>query len=421
MGRQSVSAVVFIALNHNITLVGKIWLIKMMLLRVLVLLFAGYPLYQDEQERFVCNTIQPGCANVCYDIFAPVSLFRFCLVQLVLLCLPFFIFVIYVVHKVASHLTIDTTHTSVRAGPLYRESFAKKALTKTSLQTALGSTQHFIGAYIIHLLFRILIEAGFAAVHHYLFGFYIPRRFLCQQSPCTTQVDCYISRPTEKTVMLNVMFGTGALSSLLNVADLICAIRLLARKKTRKIMLEDKVYEEEQYCLSPSGGRTGIEAHLPLLSQDLMVEPESFRKRGASKSSVTGQVGVIYPGDTERSLTPRCDSSFSPGPPDSNTDAKNLFPAALEESQDAEGSEVALCPPEPLGTPRSIRVSKRNRLKPPPPPRRDLGIRAAAAAGAPTGTSVCTRKVGQYTLVKMTATDQQSNPGESQDKRSEWV
>ncbi|XP_041717252.1 gap junction delta-4 protein isoform X1 [Coregonus clupeaformis] len=426
MGRQSASEVVFISLNHNITLVGKIWLILMILLRILVLLFAGYPLYQDEQERFVCNTIQPGCANACYDIFAPISLFRFWLVQLLILCLPYVIFVIYVIHKVTSRLTIDTTDPSdrVRAGPLYQiqqESFRKTALTKTALQAQHGRTQCFTGAYILHLLFRILLEAGFGVAHYYLFGFYIPRRFLCQQIPCTTQVDCYISRPTEKTIILNFMLGAGALSLLLNMADLICAIKRSVRQKTKTKMLVEKMYEEEQYYLPSSGGSRGMEGNLPLHPQDLVVEPGTFRKRGASKSSTADQRAYPHLGEAEHPSAPRCGSSFSSGPSGSNTNGNNLYPAAQEEGPEAEGSEVALCPVDPVGTPRSIRVSKRSRLKPPPPPRRDLCPPTATAAGVPPGTVVCTRRVGQYTLVEMTAPDLQSNTSEGQEKRSEWV
>ncbi|KAL1006729.1 hypothetical protein UPYG_G00076020 [Umbra pygmaea] len=411
MGRQSASEVVFLSLNQNITLAGKVWLTMMILLRILVLLLAGYPLYQDEQERFVCNTIQPGCANVCYDIFAPVSLFRFWLVQLVLLCLPYTIFVIYVIHKVTSRLTIDPAFPSdrLRAGLLYKvrqESFRKSAPATIALRC-------FTGAYIVHLLFRILLEAGFGAFHYYLFGFYIPKRFLCQQTPCTTQVDCYISRPTEKTVMLNFMLGAGALSLLLNVVDLICAIKRSVRQKTRRKILE-RLYEE-QYYLSSSRGSRGMDDNLPLNPEGLTVEHGSFRKRGATKSSTVAQEGFTHPREAERLLTPRCSSTFSPGSPGSNANEKNLYPAVLENGPDTEGSALALCS---VGTPRSIRVSKRNRLKPPPPPRRNLGTPAAEVLP---GSAVCTRKVGQYTLVEMTASELQSNTDDGLDKRSEWV
>uniref|UniRef100_A0A673ISC0 Gap junction protein n=1 Tax=Sinocyclocheilus rhinocerous TaxID=307959 RepID=A0A673ISC0_9TELE len=199
---------------------GKAWLVLVVFLRILVLLFAGYPLFQDEQERFVCNTIQPGCANVCYDMFAPLSLGRFWLVQLTTLCLPYAMFVIYTVVK------------------------AEK-----------GRVQCFTGAYILHLLLRILVEAGFGVAHYYLFGFHIPKRFMCQQPPCTTMVDCYISRPTEKTIMLNFMLGAAALSLLLNVCDLICAVKRSMRQKSKGEMLVERMYAEEQYYLSGNGNQ----------------------------------------------------------------------------------------------------------------------------------------------------------------------
>ncbi|GLD55007.1 gap junction delta-4 protein, partial [Lates japonicus] len=121
MAGPSASEVIFISVNHSITLMGKVWLIVMIFLRILILLFAGYPLYQDEQERFVCNTIQPGCANVCYDLFSPISLFRFWLVQLITLCLPYIIFIIYVVHKVSNSLTVDLNSSGhIKAMPLFK-------------------------------------------------------------------------------------------------------------------------------------------------------------------------------------------------------------------------------------------------------------------------------------------------------------
>ncbi|OPJ85356.1 gap junction delta-4 protein [Patagioenas fasciata monilis] len=90
-----------VTLNYNVTIVGKIWLMLIILLRMAVVVLAGYPLYQDEQERFVCNTLQPGCSNVCYDLFSPVSHFRFWLVQTVSILLPDAAFTIYVLHKAA--------------------------------------------------------------------------------------------------------------------------------------------------------------------------------------------------------------------------------------------------------------------------------------------------------------------------------
>ncbi|XP_050922682.1 gap junction delta-4 protein [Lates calcarifer] len=350
MAEPSASEVIFISVNHSITLMGKVWLIVMIFLRILILLFAGYPLYQDEQERFVCNTIQPGCANVCYDLFSPISLFRFWLVQLITLCLPYIIFIIYVIHKVSNSLTVDLNSSGhIKAMPLFK--IHQESRNKMPLVAEQSWARCFTGAYILQLMFRTLLEAGFGAAHYYLFGFYIPRRFLCQHPPCTTQVDCYISRPTEKTVMLNFMLGAAALSIFLNVLDFICAIKRSVRQKSKRKMMVEKIYEEEQCFLSAGG-----------------------------TASMAQQ-----------------DSEGEAGSPGCNTNGNNGDSVSQEEAPERNGSEVALCPPEPMGTPRSIRVSKRNRLKPPPPPRRDLGLPPGGSAGpirdVSTATTICTRRV----------------------------
>uniref|UniRef100_A0A3P9NI52 Gap junction protein n=1 Tax=Poecilia reticulata TaxID=8081 RepID=A0A3P9NI52_POERE len=245
-------------LNFNLTPPKdkEVWLIVMIFLRVLILLFAGYPLYQDEQERFVCNTIQPGCANVCYDLFSPVSLFRFWLVQLVTLCLPHVIFVIYVIHKVSSALSVQR-----------------------------GGLRYFTGAYILHLLFRTLLEAGFGAAHYYMFGFYIPRRFLCQHAPCTTQVDCYISRPTEKTVMLNFMLAVAALSLFFNFLDFIWAVKRSLKHNTKRKMMVEKIFEEECCFRSAGVASTCRDPSTSTTQQDTeaqLEKTESFSKRHGS-------------------------------------------------------------------------------------------------------------------------------------------
>ncbi|XP_062297897.1 gap junction delta-4 protein [Scomber scombrus] len=429
MALSSASEVIFISVNHSITLMGKVWFIVMIFLRVLILLFAGYPLYQDEQERFVCNTIQPGCANVCYDLFSPISPFRFWLVQLITLSLPYIIFIIYVVHKVSNGLTLDLNSSgpikTMQVCKIHQELFSNTSENKMPLWAEREWARCFTGAYILHLMFRTLLEAGFGAAHYYLFGFYIPRRFLCQHTPCTTQVDCYISRPTEKTVMLNFMLGGAALSLFLNVLDFICAIKRSVRQKSKRKMIVEKIYEEEQCFLSAVGGSRGIDPNACLTQQDLEVEASqtgSFRKRQGSKGSSRGGSLVLGQGAPclERSSL-RC----SPVPLGCNTNGNNGCSASQEEALDRNGSEQALCPPEPMGTPRSIRVSKRSRLKPPPPPRRDLGVLPGVPARptreVSTATAVSTRRMGQYTLVELGSGAELQTNDEGQDKRSEWV
>ncbi|XP_034562854.1 gap junction delta-4 protein [Notolabrus celidotus] len=421
MAGSNASEVIFISVNHSITLMGKVWLIVMIFLRVLILLLAGFPLYQDEQERFVCNTIQPGCANVCYDLFSPISLFRFWLVQLVTLCLPYVIFIIYVVHKVLNNLTVDLfSEGQAKALPLFkihREPFRKKSGNKTPLVAERELIRCFTGAYILHLLFRTVLEAGFGAAHYYLFGFYIPKRFLCQHPPCTTQVDCYISRPTEKTVMLNFMLGVAALSLFLNALDFICAIKRSVKHKSKRKMIVEKIYEEEQCFLSAGGTSRGADQSASPARPDVEAEASqkgSFRKRRGSKNSCVG--GSLTSGQ-------EAISTSSPGQPGRNTNGNNGCSIPQDEALDMNSSELTLFPPEPMGTPRSIRVSKRSRLKPPPPPRRDLGPSHIGSA-APTGdvtVAACTRRVGQYTLVELGSSPEMQTNEDGQEKRSEWV
>lgn len=390
----------------------------MIFLRVLILLFAGYPLYQDEQERFVCNTIQPGCANVCYDLFSPVSLFRFWLVQLVTVCIPYILFVIYVVHKVSNALTVElNSQKQTKAFQLFR--IRQEPSNKLPLAVEQrGWARSFSGAYILHLMFRTLLEAGFGAAHYYLFGFYIPRRFLCQHAPCTTQVDCYISRPTEKTVMLNFMLGVAALSFFLNVLDFICTVKRLVRQKSKRKMMVEKILEEEQCFLSAGGASRGNDQEQE--AQD--GQKGGFLKRRGSKGSCgVGKRDLAQePPSMERYSLPR-----SLGPMGCTTNGNNADSVSQEEAPERAGSEVALCPLEPMGTPRSIRVSKRGRLKPPPPPRRDLGFPSvgpcAPVGDISTATAICTRKVGQYTLVEVGCSTELQTGDDGQEKRSEWV
>lgn len=395
---------------------GKVWFTVMIFLRFLILLFAGYPLYQDEQERFVCNTIQPGCANVCYDLFSPISHFRFWLVQLVTLCLPYLFFIIYVAHKVSNGLTVDLSSTGpIKVMQLYKikqKLLSKTSVKKMSLRAEGGWARCFTGAYILHLMFRTLLEAGFGAAQYFLFGFYIPRRFLCQHPPCTTQVDCYISRPTEKTVMLNFMLGVAALSLFLNVLDFICAIKRSVRQKCRRKYTVESEYEVELSAEGATDPNTQTQHDL----ESEAGQTGSFRKRRGSKGSSRVQEAPCL----ERPSLP-----CSPGPTSYNTNGNNGCSTSQDEAPERDGSELTLCPLDPVGTPRSIRVSKRGRLKPPPPPRRDLGLHPGVPAGPsgdnPSANAACPRRVGQYTLVELGNCAELQTNDEGAEKRSEWV
>ncbi|XP_073741553.1 gap junction delta-4 protein isoform X2 [Callorhinus ursinus] len=227
MERLDLLGFLLITVNCNMTIVGKIWLIFMILLRMVVIILAGSPVYQDEQERFVCNTLQPGCANVCYDIFSPVSHLRFWLIQSVSVLLPSAVFSVYVVHKGAVLAACGLSGPDggpTRPDPCDRSPGDRRRPPPCREPRHL-TVPDFSSSYIVHLFLRMLTEAAFGASHYLLFGFLVPKRFSCTHSPCTGVVDCYVSRPTEKSIMMLFMWAVSALSLLLSVADLICSVR----------------------------------------------------------------------------------------------------------------------------------------------------------------------------------------------------
>ena len=103
--------------NHS-TVIGKIWLTMLLIFRILLVALVGDAVYSDEQSKFTCNTQQPGCSNVCYDIFAPVSHLRFWVFQIVSVSTPSIFYIVFVLHKIAKNEKLDGQRTQVVArGP----------------------------------------------------------------------------------------------------------------------------------------------------------------------------------------------------------------------------------------------------------------------------------------------------------------
>ncbi|OCT91109.1 gap junction delta-2 protein [Xenopus laevis] len=231
--------------NHS-TVIGKIWLTMLLIFRILLVTLVGDAMYGDEQSKFTCNTLQPGCNNVCYDSFAPVSHLRFWIFQIVLVSTPSIFYIIYVLHKIAKDEKTELENAyvmeliqSVSAG----EHVSKSNVNPDAEQQMDGKDaswkgtmfkpklrKHFKGSipvfdkmqiiYIVHVVLRSLMEVGFLVGQYYLFGFEVPHLFQCQTYPCPTTTDCFVSRATEKTVFLNFMFGVGLGCFILNLVEL---------------------------------------------------------------------------------------------------------------------------------------------------------------------------------------------------------
>ncbi|XP_039332787.1 gap junction delta-3 protein [Saimiri boliviensis] len=190
-------------------LVGRLWLVVMLIFRILVLATVGGAVFEDEQEEFVCNTLQPGCRQTCYDRAFPVSHYRFWLFHILLLSAPPVLFVVYSMHRAGKE-----------AGGA--EAAAPCALERPEAQCAPCAlrTRRARHCYLLSVALRLLAELTFLGGQALLYGFRVAPHFACAGPPCPHTVDCFVSRPTEKTVFVLFYFAVGLLSALLSVAEL---------------------------------------------------------------------------------------------------------------------------------------------------------------------------------------------------------
>ncbi|NXS20148.1 CXB6 protein, partial [Mystacornis crossleyi] len=85
--------------NKHSTSIGKIWLTVLFIFRIMILVVAAERVWGDEQQDFVCNTLQPGCKNVCYDHFFPISHIRLWALQLIFVSTPALLVAMHVAYR----------------------------------------------------------------------------------------------------------------------------------------------------------------------------------------------------------------------------------------------------------------------------------------------------------------------------------
>ncbi|XP_033507252.1 gap junction delta-4 protein-like [Epinephelus lanceolatus] len=391
----------FITISHSVSFMGKTWWMLMLVLRLLVLLLAGFTLFSDEQERFICNTIQPGCSNVCFDAFAPVSVFRLWLFHLILLCLPHVLFATYVMHKVLSYPYFGGSYCdrTQEGSPFNLEnsrSSRELSLHKAPLQDLPREwgAPRFYCAYFLVVILRILLEGVFGAGQVFLFGLSIPKSFLCYEAPCVNGVECYISRPTEKTLMLNFMLGVSSLSILLSLVDLVSSIKAMVRWRRKREMLMEELSKGEQSSMFTS--TTTTEDSNVLLT----------RRFSPSESSKNGLKDEKHAPAVVPDVDP-LHAKVNGGIPIKTGESTN---DKRPESKDAK-VEMSQSP-TPISTPVPTHFVLNSHLRPPlsprePPPNPRMP------------TPVGVKKLDQYTPTAANS-GQHSDSSESPDKRA-WV
>ncbi|XP_062386957.1 gap junction delta-3 protein-like [Sardina pilchardus] len=256
----------FEAMQTHSPLLGRLWLQIMLVFRIVILGTVATDLFEDEQEEFECNTAQPGCKQVCYDQAFPISQYRFWVFHIVLISTPAMLFLMYAVHR----------HTKTKAqqqgGSTNDVRGSRKSLVRRREEENPQEDPRVMRLYMLNVGFRFLAEVGFLVGQWALYGFRVAAQYPCSRFPCPYTVDCFTSRPMEKTVFLCFYFAVGLLSALFSLAELV-HVYLKWRRLKRTLRQRDAADQEmmgaaaagdQRRALLRQGSRGALSA--PLIS-----------------------------------------------------------------------------------------------------------------------------------------------------------
>ncbi|NXE19843.1 CXA10 protein, partial [Ardeotis kori] len=288
------------------TIVGKIWLTILFIFRMLVLGVAAEDVWDDEQSEFICNTEQPGCSNICYDKAFPISLIRYWVLQIIFVSSPSLVYMGHALYRLRAlekerqkrkaHLRaqledlepVPEEHRRVERE--LRKLEEQKKVNKAPLRGSLLRT------YVLHILTRSVVEVGFMIGQYLLYGFHMSPLYKCTRPPCPNTVDCFVSRPTEKTIFMVFMNSIAAVSLFLNILE----IAHLGLKKIQKSLYGQPRWSEEDASLYNS-------------KKSSMVPPASPRRPSTAQGPLLCQSRVSACRDVEEERGDSPDSGHCPG------------------------------------------------------------------------------------------------------------
>ena len=158
----------------------RIWLSVVFIFRLMVFVVAAEKVWGDEQKDFDCNTRQPGCHNVCYDHFFPVSHTRLWALQLIFVTCPSLLVVLHVAYRDGRERKRRLKH-GEDCVPIYDHTGKKRG--------GLWWT------YFLSLAFKLVVDAVFIFLVFYIYEDpFFPLVVKCSEDPCPNVVDCFIAR-----------------------------------------------------------------------------------------------------------------------------------------------------------------------------------------------------------------------------------
>ncbi|KAK0142490.1 Gap junction alpha-9 protein [Merluccius polli] len=226
------------------TMVGKIWLTILFIFRMLVLGVAAEDVWNDEQSDFVCNTDQPGCRNVCYDRAFPISLIRYWVLQVIFVSSPSLVYMGHAIYRLRAlekerHCKKAALRRELEAVDA-EQAEARRRIEREMRQLEQGKLNKaplrgsLLRTYVAHIVTRSAVEVGFMTGQCLLYGHRLDPLFKCEREPCPNLVDCFVSRPTEKTVFMMFMQAIACISLFLSLLEIVH----LGYKRLRKGILD---------------------------------------------------------------------------------------------------------------------------------------------------------------------------------------
>lgn len=212
--------------SHS-TVVGKVWMSVLFLFRIFILAAGVDKIWGDEQGNMDCNTKSVGCRNACYDRSFPLSHTRFWVFQILFVSTPTLLHLGYVllVIRRENKLRRRTEQKRCKNGMVMAPKYSNEH-GKVQLKGML------LFSYLMQLLFKILLEVAFIVGQYFLYGFiFMPTKISFPDYPCPAPVDCFISRPTEKTIFIVFMMAMAVLSVILNIMEMLQLIRSRLKEK----------------------------------------------------------------------------------------------------------------------------------------------------------------------------------------------
>ncbi|GCB75190.1 gap junction alpha-1 protein [Scyliorhinus torazame] len=230
MGDWSALGKLLTKAQSHLTPGGKVWLTVLFIFRLLVLGTAVEAAWNDEQSAFKCNTLQPGCDNVCYDKSFPISHIRLWVLQIIFVSTPTLIYLAHVFLISHKEKRISKKEKYLKflqeegedVGLALKQLELKKIKYGVEEEGRIKIKGSLLHTYAVSIIFKIIFEVTFILIQWCIYGFkfMLDAIYTCERYPCPHKVDCFLSRPTEKTIFVIFMLVVSVGSALLNLTEL---------------------------------------------------------------------------------------------------------------------------------------------------------------------------------------------------------